>query len=42
MKQKNVKAGVRVKDVHGADILVQDANGTEVWVTAHHLELVTE
>lgn len=33
---------VRVKDVQGSDILVHDANGTEVWVTAHHLEIVTD
>lgn len=33
---------VRVKDVQGADILVQDANGTKAWVTAHHLEAVTD
>ena len=33
---------VRVKDVQGSDILVYDANGTEVWVTAHHLEIVTD
>lgn len=33
---------VRVKDVQGADILVHNANGIEVWVTEHHLELVTE
>ena len=33
---------VRVKDVQGADILVHDAYGTAIWVTANHLELVTE
>lgn len=33
---------VRVKDVQGSDILVHDANGTEVWVTAHHLEAVAD
>lgn len=33
---------VRVKAVAGVDILVHDAKGTEVWVTEHHLELVTE
>jgi len=33
---------VRVKDVQGSDILVHDANGTEVWVTEHHLEAVTD
>ena len=33
---------VRVKDVQGSDILVYDANGTEVWVTEHHLEIMTD
>lgn len=33
---------VRVKDVQGSDILVHDAKGTEVWVTEHHLEAVTD
>ena len=33
---------VRVKDVQGSDILVQDAAGTAVWVTEHHLEAVTD
>ena len=33
---------VRVKDVQGSDILVHDANGTEVWVTEHHLAAVTD
>ncbi len=35
-------ASVRVKDVQGSDILVQGADGTEAWVTEHHLEAVTE
>ena len=33
---------VRVKDVQGSDILVQDAAGTVAWVTEHHLEAVTD
>ena len=33
---------VRIKDIQGKDILVSDANGVEAWVTAHHLEIVTE